>query len=57
MQQKRDSFGITFYKNILPKIFFKFNAKRVLCSLGHIFNKVNRGIVPKPVEVRMMIDR
>ena len=27
MQQKRDSFGITFYKNILPRIF-----------LGHIFN-------------------
>ena len=51
MQQKRDSFGITFYKNILAKIFLKFSAKRVLCSLRHIFNKVNRGKIQKPDEV------
>ena len=52
MQQKRDFFGITFNKNILPKIFFKFSAKRVLWPSGYIFNKVNRGIVKKPDEVR-----
>ena len=51
MQQNRESFGFIFYKNILPKIFLKSSAKRVLCSLGHIFNKVNRGIVQKPDEV------
>ena len=50
MQQEKESFGIIFYKYILPKIVFKFSAKRVLCSLGHIFNKVNGGIVQKPDE-------
>ena len=50
MQQKRDSFDITFYKNILPMMFFKLSAKRVLFTLGHIFNKVNRSIVQKPDE-------
>ena len=44
---KRDSLGITFYKNILPKIFQKFSPKRVFCSLEHIFNKVYRGIAHK----------
>ena len=51
MKQKRDYFGITFYKNILSRIFFKFSAKEVFCSLWHIFNKVNRDIVQKPDEV------
>ena len=31
--------------------FFKFSAKTVLCVLGYIFNKVNRGIVQKPTAV------
>ena len=40
----------------LKKIFYlgyfpKYSGKRVLCPLGHIFNKVNRGIVKKPDEV------
>ena len=51
MQQERDSFSITVYKNILPRIFLKFSAERDLYSLGHIFSKVNRGIVQKPDEV------
>ena len=51
MQQKRDSFGITFYKNILPRIFLKFSAKRILCPLEHIFNKVNRDVFERPDEV------
>ena len=51
MQQERDSFSITVYKNILPRIFLKFSAERDLYSLGHIFSKVNRGIVQKPGEV------
>ena len=51
MQQERDSFGITFYKNNLVRTFFKFSAKRVLCSQGHIFNKINSGVVQKPDEV------
>ena len=50
MQQKRDSFDITFYKNILPRN-LKFSAKRVLWSLAHIFSEINRGIVQKPDEV------
>ena len=50
--QKKDSFGITFYKNILPRIFFEFSAKSVLWPLGLIFNKVKRGIVQTPDEVR-----
>ena len=29
----------------------KFIAKRALCPQKHIFNKINRGIVPKPDEV------
>ena len=41
------SFGIAFYKNILPIIVLKLSAKRVLNSLWHIFNRVNRGIVQK----------
>ena len=28
-------------------LFIKFSAKRVLCALGHIFNKVKRSIVQK----------
>ena len=31
--------------------FSKFSTKSVLCSLGYILNKVNRGIVQKPDEV------
>ena len=51
MQQKKDSFVTTFKKNILPRMFFKFSAKRVFSPLGHIFNKVNKGIVQMPDEV------
>ena len=51
MQQGRDSFGITFYKNILTSTFLKFNAKRVPWPLGHIFNEVNRGMAQKADEV------
>ena len=53
MQQGRDSFGITFYKNILTSTFFKFNAKRVPWPLRHIFNEVNRGIAVKADDVGM----
>ena len=49
---KKGVFWHYILKNILPKVFFKFRAKKVLCSLGHVFNKVNRGIVQKPDEVR-----
>ena len=35
-------------KKVLPRIYLKFSAKRVLCAVGHIFNKVKRGIVQKP---------
>ena len=45
---KNNSFGTTFLKKVLPSIFLKFSAERVLCVLGHLFNKVNRGIVQKP---------
>ena len=48
---KKDSFGITFYKNVISRIFFKFSAKRVLFPLGHISNKVNRDIVQNPDKV------
>ena len=48
MQQKRECVDTKFLKNVLPRIFF--SAKRVLCLLGDIFNKVNRGIVQKPDE-------
>ena len=51
MQQIREAFGITFYKNILPRILFRFSAQKFLCSLGHIFNKVSRGIVQKQDKV------
>ena len=51
MQQKKDSIGITFFKNILPKFFVNFSCKRVLWPLGHIFNKVNGGIVQRFDEV------
>ena len=44
---KRVSFAITFYKDILPRFFLKFNIKRVLWPLGHIFSKVNGGVVQK----------
>ena len=43
---KRDSFG-ALKKKILPRIFLTFSAKRALCALGHIFNKVKRGVVQK----------
>ena len=29
-------------------VFLKMSANRVLCALGHIFNKVKSGIVQKP---------
>ena len=45
MQQKWDSFGITFYKNILLRIFFKIQCQKSPLAPRHIFNKVDRGIV------------
>ena len=52
MQQKRESFRTTFQnKRYYLRFFFKFSAKIVLCSLRHIFNKVNKGTVQKPDEV------
>ena len=46
---KKDFCGTTFTKNVLPRTFFKFNAKK---ALGHIFKKVNSGIVQKLNGVR-----
>ena len=48
MQKKKDSFGAKFLEKVIPRIFFKFSTKGVLCALGHIFNEVNRGTVQKP---------
>ena len=45
MQQKWDSFGTTFYKNILLRIFFKIQCQKSPLAPRHIFNKVDRGIV------------
>ena len=43
---EKDSFGTTFFfKKVLPRIFFKFCVTEVLFILGHISNKVNKGIV------------
>ena len=50
MQQKNDSFGTNFLKNVLPRIFLKFSANRVLFPQGRNSNKFNRGIVQKPDE-------
>ena len=44
---KKDSFGTVFWKKILPKGFLKYGAKKVLCTLEYIFNKVDRGTVEK----------
>ena len=44
----KDFFCTIFKKKFLPRIFLKLSAKKVLCALGHIFNKVNRDIVEKP---------
>ena len=41
IQQKKNSFGTAFHKNDIPRI------ERVLCPLGHIFNKVNTDIVQR----------
>ena len=55
MRPKKDYFGTIFSKYILPSIFLKFSVKRVLCPLGLIFNRVNRGIVQKPDEVNIKL--
>ena len=47
MQQKRILL-VLYLKYVLDKIFLKFSAKKFLCVLGYILNKVNRGIVEKP---------
>ena len=41
-----------FVKKSLPRIFSKCSTKTVLCALGHILNKGNRGIVQKQDAVR-----
>ena len=49
MQEKGTFLALLFLKKkVLPRILFKFSAKRVICDLGHIFNEVIRGIVQKP---------
>ena len=50
MQQKSTLLALHF-KKLLPRIFLKFSAKRVLCDLGQILNKVIRGIVQMPDSV------
>ena len=52
MQQKRTLLTLHFKKISYLRFFLIFSAKRVLCPLGHISNKVIRGIVQKPDEVR-----
>ena len=47
MQRKRTLLTLRCFKKNLRRIVFKFSAKRVLCALEYIFNKVNRGIVQK----------
>ena len=54
MKQKRTVLALHLLENILPRIFFKFSAKRVLCPLGYIFNKVNGVIVQKQYEVELV---
>ena len=49
MHQKRGLY--IFKKNIIRSFFLKFSTKIVLCPQGHIFSKVNRGIVQRPDEV------
>ena len=48
---KKDFFGTVVFKKVLPRIFLKFSAKRVLYALGHIFHKVRRGRGQKPDEI------
>ena len=45
MQQKRILLDLHLKKMSCQGHFFKFIAKRVLCALGHIFNKVISGMV------------
>ena len=47
MYQKRIRLVLCF-KKFLPKIFLTVSAKKIYCAQGHIFNKVNRGIVENP---------
>ena len=49
MRRKR-TLLVLHIKKYLCKIFLKFSAKRALCALGYIFNKVSRGIDQKPDE-------
>ena len=49
MRRKR-TLLVLHLKKYLCKVFLKFSAKRVLCALGCIFNKVSRGIDQKPHE-------
>ena len=49
---KKDFCGTTFTKNVQPRTFFKFNAKKALFALRHIFKKVNSGIVQQLNVVR-----
>ena len=49
MRRKR-TLLVLHIKKYLCKIFLKFSAKRALCALGYIFNKVSRGVDQKPDE-------
>ena len=53
---KKDSFGTVFWKKILPKGFLKYGAKKVLCTLEYVFNKVDRGTVEKSDAVVVLVD-
>ena len=48
MQQKGTLVALNFKKKSYLGFFTKFSARRALCDLGHIFNKVNRGVAQKP---------
>ena len=48
MQQKRIFLLLYLKTKLAPKMFLKFSTEKVLCALGHIFNKFNRSIVEKP---------
>ena len=51
MQQKRALLTLHFRNISYLGFFLKFSAKTVLFPVGHIFDKVNRGIVQKADEV------
>ena len=51
MQVQGTLLALHFIKISYLEFYLKFSAKRALCSLGHILNKVYKGIVQKLDEV------